>query len=76
MVKISERAVELMVARHKKDHGPSPGFSSFYDYMTRTRAHGYPGPTHCSSGDTLQALDEYQAEQKTLHAPIFIHQNE
>ncbi len=77
MKKISERAVELMVARNKGDliGGGDPktleslaeveqyaGCITWYDYMKKN-APTYPAPHHVNTGDVLQALDEYQEVQ-------------
>lgn len=66
MKKISERAVELMVERNKKQDLEAiavfKGKRTWHDYML-SEVPSYPSPSNASPGDILNALDEYQSEQ-------------
>lgn len=76
--KISERAVEILVERHRSDFLPQhmldderyAKLRTWYDYsMQECAKFGYPCARYCSSGDILAALDEFQASQlKTIDA--------
>lgn len=64
--KISERAIEFMIERHKTDTVDPKifqGFTNWFDYNTANVA-SYPSAQWTGSIDILQALDEYQASQK------------
>jgi hypothetical protein len=63
-MKISERAVELMVERHKREtlsnvYAPH---KTWFEYATAHESR-YPGVEHVAVRDLLQALDEYQEAQ-------------
>lgn len=63
MKKISERAVELMVSRHKTDRYSSG--ETVFEYCAK-RFEEYPNTKACGAQDLAQALDEYQAELEEL----------
>lgn len=65
MKKISDRAVELMLERHKAilspKEGQFEGCDTWFDYMQKHYS-GYPHARHVSQFDLAQALDEFQAD--------------
>jgi hypothetical protein len=63
MKKISERAIEIMVERHKKECGPSDGWGSMYRFNSNT-GFNYPNLSYVSVEDLGQALDWFQVELK------------
>jgi|SRR6478609_1736933 len=62
--KLSERAIEIMVERHKNTAGPSDGWGNLHRFYSTTDASGYPGLDYVSEKDLAQALDEYQEQVK------------
>lgn len=63
MKKISIRAIEIMVNRHRGTIGPSGGYNSMHDYYTRTDSK-YPNLSYLEPQDTVLAIDEFQDQNE------------